>query len=49
MDAEVVGIKGVIPGLYAAGEIAGGVHGINRVAVAVVVAVSGAGALLFRD
>merc|ERR1712223_262989 len=29
-DAEVVGNKGVIPGLYAAGEIAGGVHGNNR-------------------
>merc|ERR1712137_165090 len=29
-EAEVVGPKGVIPGLYAAGEIAGGVHGNNR-------------------
>merc|ERR1712193_570837 len=29
-DAEVLGAKGVIPGLYAAGEIAGGVHGNNR-------------------
>merc|ERR1711870_143185 len=29
-DAEVVGNDGVIPGLYAAGEIAGGVHGNNR-------------------
>merc|ERR1712118_641916 len=29
-DAEVIGAKGVIPGLYAAGEIAGGVHGNNR-------------------
>merc|ERR1712183_1122358 len=29
-DAEVVSSKGVIPGLYAAGEIAGGVHGNNR-------------------
>merc|ERR1719160_2491445 len=29
-DAEVVSAKGVIPGLYAAGEIAGGVHGNNR-------------------
>jgi len=29
-DAEVVGSEGVIPGLYAAGEIAGGVHGNNR-------------------
>merc|ERR1712061_477157 len=29
-DAEVVGSDGVIPGLYAAGEIAGGVHGNNR-------------------
>merc|ERR1711972_574578 len=29
-DAEVVGNKGVIPGLYAADEIAGGVHGNNR-------------------
>merc|ERR1712022_494 len=30
MDAEVLGAKGKIPGLYAAGEIAGGVHGNNR-------------------
>merc|ERR1711959_217384 len=29
-DAEVISAKGVIPGLYAAGEIAGGVHGNNR-------------------
>merc|ERR1711966_471274 len=29
-DAEVISNKGVIPGLYAAGEIAGGVHGNNR-------------------
>merc|ERR1712216_565668 len=29
-DAEVVSADGVIPGLYAAGEIAGGVHGNNR-------------------
>jgi succinate dehydrogenase/fumarate reductase flavoprotein subunit len=29
-DAEVVSSRGVIPGLYAAGEIAGGVHGNNR-------------------
>merc|ERR1712176_972510 len=29
-DAEVVGNDGVIPGLYTAGEIAGGVHGNNR-------------------
>merc|ERR1711869_180687 len=29
-DSEVVGPKGKIPGLYAAGEIAGGVHGNNR-------------------
>jgi len=29
-EAEVVSSKGVIPGLYAAGEIAGGVHGNNR-------------------
>merc|ERR1719335_1494604 len=29
-DAEVIGAKGVIPGLYAAGEAAGGVHGNNR-------------------
>merc|ERR1711966_471781 len=29
-ESEVVGAKGVIPGLYAAGEIAGGVHGNNR-------------------
>merc|ERR1712199_99383 len=29
-DAEVIGKEGVIPGLYAAGEIAGGVHGNNR-------------------
>jgi succinate dehydrogenase/fumarate reductase flavoprotein subunit len=29
-ESEVVSPKGVIPGLYAAGEIAGGVHGNNR-------------------
>merc|ERR1711966_511306 len=29
-EAEVISSKGVIPGLYAAGEIAGGVHGNNR-------------------
>merc|ERR1719408_41144 len=29
-DAEVISKEGVIPGLYAAGEIAGGVHGNNR-------------------
>jgi succinate dehydrogenase/fumarate reductase flavoprotein subunit len=29
-ESEVVGARGVIPGLYAAGEIAGGVHGNNR-------------------
>merc|ERR1711972_132496 len=29
-DAEVVNKSGVIPGLYAAGEIASGVHGNNR-------------------
>merc|ERR1719393_176350 len=29
-DAEVISKTGVIPGLYAAGEIAGGVHGNNR-------------------
>eukprot|EP01087_Luapelamoeba_hula_P009054 TRINITY_DN230_c0_g1_i1.p1 TRINITY_DN230_c0_g1~~TRINITY_DN230_c0_g1_i1.p1 ORF type:complete len:640 (+),score=130.61 TRINITY_DN230_c0_g1_i1:145-2064(+) len=29
-ESEVVGPKGVIPGLYAAGEVAGGVHGENR-------------------
>merc|ERR1712232_442401 len=29
-DAEVIGKTGVIPGLYAAGEIAGGIHGNNR-------------------
>jgi flavocytochrome c len=29
-DAECISSKGVIPGLYAAGEIAGGVHGNNR-------------------
>merc|ERR1712188_228682 len=29
-DAEVIGQRGVIPGLYAAGEIAGGIHGNNR-------------------
>jgi len=29
-DAEVDGPRGKIPGLYAAGEIAGGVHGNNR-------------------
>merc|ERR1719281_593962 len=29
-DSECIGAKGVVPGLYAAGEIAGGVHGNNR-------------------
>jgi succinate dehydrogenase/fumarate reductase flavoprotein subunit len=29
-DGEVLGARGPIPGLYAAGEIAGGVHGNNR-------------------
>merc|ERR1711967_216311 len=29
-DSECVGARGVVPGLYAAGEIAGGVHGNNR-------------------
>merc|ERR1712032_706668 len=29
-ESEVVGKKGVIPGLYAAGECAGGIHGNNR-------------------
>jgi len=29
-DSEVVGKSGKIPGLYAAGEIAGGIHGNNR-------------------
>jgi flavocytochrome c len=29
-DSECISSKGVIPGLYAAGEIAGGVHGNNR-------------------
>merc|ERR1711976_548610 len=29
-EAEVISKSGVIPGLYAAGEIAGGVHGNNR-------------------
>jgi flavocytochrome c len=29
-EGEVLGAKGKIPGLYAAGEIAGGVHGNNR-------------------
>merc|ERR1711997_1085588 len=29
-DSAVIGKNGVIPGLYAAGEIAGGVHGNNR-------------------
>merc|ERR1719163_1967080 len=29
-DSRVVGSRGPIPGLYAAGEIAGGVHGNNR-------------------
>merc|ERR1712232_395747 len=29
-DGEVMGKNGVIPGVYAAGEIAGGVHGNNR-------------------
>jgi len=28
--SQVLGQKGVIPGLYAAGEVAGGVHGANR-------------------
>lgn len=28
--AEVCSTAGTIPGLYAAGEVAGGVHGINR-------------------
>jgi len=30
VDAECVGPQGVIPGLYAAGEVAGGIHGNNR-------------------
>merc|ERR1712134_76197 len=30
-EAEVISKSGVIPGLYAAGEIAGGVHGNNRI------------------
>merc|ERR1712099_34967 len=30
VDAEVTSKNGVIPGLYAAGEIAGGIHGNNR-------------------
>merc|ERR1712203_1285232 len=30
VDSEVVGKKGKIPGLYAAGEVAGGIHGNNR-------------------
>eukprot|EP00971_Amphidinium_carterae_P287620 5709589-Amphidinium_carterae.1 len=29
-DSQCIGAKGKIPGLYAAGEIAGGVHGNNR-------------------
>ena len=29
-SAEVVGPRGVIKGLYAAGEVMGGVHGNNR-------------------
>merc|ERR1711939_712530 len=29
-EAEVISNRGAIPGLYAAGEIAGGVHGNNR-------------------
>jgi len=29
-DSEVVGAKGPIPGLFAAGEVTGGVHGVNR-------------------
>ena len=28
--SECIGLKGAIPGLYAAGEVAGGVHGNNR-------------------
>merc|ERR1719197_800985 len=30
VNSSVIGPKGPIPGLYAAGEIAGGVHGNNR-------------------
>jgi len=30
VDAECVDKQGVIPGLYAAGEVAGGIHGNNR-------------------
>merc|ERR1719221_708687 len=30
VDSEVVGKNGKIPGLYAAGEVAGGIHGNNR-------------------
>lgn len=30
VDSECVGPRGKIPGLYAAGEVAGGVHGNNR-------------------
>ena len=30
-EAQVIGIDGeVIPGLYAAGEVTGGIHGTNR-------------------
>merc|ERR1719230_1472813 len=29
-DSRVLGPRGPIPGLYAAGEVAGGVHGNNR-------------------
>ena len=30
-NAEVIGVDGnVIPGLYAAGEVTGGIHGANR-------------------
>ena len=28
--AHVLGAKGIIPGLYASGEVMGGVHGKNR-------------------
>merc|ERR1719324_1842332 len=30
VDGAVLGPRGAIPGLYAAGEVAGGIHGNNR-------------------
>eukprot|EP00930_Biecheleria_cincta_P040685 TRINITY_DN27870_c0_g4_i1.p1 TRINITY_DN27870_c0_g4~~TRINITY_DN27870_c0_g4_i1.p1 ORF type:complete len:455 (-),score=100.03 TRINITY_DN27870_c0_g4_i1:89-1390(-) len=31
-NASVVGVGGPIPGLFAAGEVVGGIHGLNRIA-----------------